>query len=172
MTTTTPRTGRGAADGASRSVATFVSPGAVLGAVGATLGPGEWLAIDQARIDRFADTTDDHQWIHVDGERAANGRFGAPIAHGFLTLSLLTALATPLLDVGGVSMRLNLGFERVRFLQPVTAGSRVRVEGTITSAARSSNGIRLTQDLAVEVEGAERPALVAQWVTLLVPSGA
>ena len=104
----------------------LASPADLLDAVGASLGPGDWFEVDQARIERFADATDDHQWIHVDVERATAGPFGAPIAHGFLTLSLLTALATPLLEVDGVAMGVNYGFEKVRFLQPVTAGSRAR----------------------------------------------
>ena len=148
---------------------TLTSPAALLDAVGASLGPGAWFEVDQARIERFADATDDHQWIHVDVERAVAGPFGAPIAHGFLTLSLLTALATPLLEVGGVAMGVNYGFEKVRFLQPVTAGSRVRAVGTLASAEPSGSGIRVVQDLTVEIEGSERPALVAQWVTLIVP---
>ena len=152
-----------------RTPATFPSPGALLAAVGTPIGPSEWFEVDQERIDRFADVTDDHQWIHVDGEAAAAGMFGAPIAHAFLTLSLLTSLATPLLKVDGVAMRLNHGFERVRFLQPVPAGSRIRVVGSVASAARTGSGIRIVQDLAVEIEDAERPAVVAQWVTLLVP---
>ncbi|QEO14988.1 MaoC family dehydratase [Agromyces intestinalis] len=149
--------------------ARFASPADLLGAAGTALGPGDWFAIDQARIDAFADATDDHQWIHVDVERAAAGPFGAPIAHGFLTLSLLTALAGPLLAVDGVAMGVNYGFEKVRFLQPVTVGSRVRAVGSIASAEQTGTGIRVVQDLAIEIEGAGRPALVAQWVTLIVP---
>ncbi|WP_350348967.1 MaoC family dehydratase [Agromyces sp. G08B096] len=156
--------------GAAAPPAAFASPDAVVDAVGTVLGPGEWFTIDQARIDAFADATDDHQWIHVDVARANAGPFGAPIAHGFLTLSLLTALATPLLEVGGLAMGVNYGFERVRFLQPVTAGSRVRAAGTIAAAERTGTGVRITQDLTVEIEGSDRPALVAQWVTLLVPA--
>ena len=149
---------------------TLASPADLLDAVGTSLGPGDWFEVDQARIERFADATDDHQWIHVDVERAAAGPFGAPIAHGFLTLSLLTALATPLLAVDGVAMGVNYGFEKVRFLQPVTAGSRVRAVGTLASAERTGSGIRVVQDLTIEIEGSERPALIAQWVTLIVPA--
>ncbi|MFF2371732.1 MaoC family dehydratase [Agromyces sp. NPDC058110] len=150
--------------------AAFASPVDLLDAAGTVLGPGEWFEIDQERIRRFADATDDHQWIHLDIERATAGPFGAPIAHGFLTLSLLTALATPLLDVGGLAMGVNYGFEKVRFLQPVVVGSRVRAVGTLASAERTGTGILIVQDLTVEIEGSERPALVAQWVTLLVPA--
>ncbi|ANJ28045.1 MaoC family dehydratase [Agromyces aureus] len=148
----------------------LASPADLLDAVGTAIGPGAWFEVDQARIERFADATDDHQWIHVDVERATAGPFGAPIAHGFLTLSLLTALATPLLEVPGVAMGVNYGFEKVRFLQPVTAGSRVRAVGTLASAEPTGSGIRVVQDLTIEIEGSERPALIAQWVTLLVPA--
>lgn len=148
----------------------LASPADLLDAVGTALGPGDWFEVDQARIERFAEATDDRQWIHVDVERAAAGPFGAPIAHGFLTLSLLTALAAPLLAVGGVAMGVNYGFEKVRFLQPVRAGSRVRAVGTLASAERTGSGIRVVQDLTVEIEDSERPALIAQWVTLVVPS--
>ncbi|WP_136709483.1 MaoC family dehydratase [Agromyces sp. H66] len=149
--------------------ATLASPESLLDAVGTAIGPGDWFTIDQARIDEFAGATNDHQWIHVDVDRATAGPFGAPIAHGFLTLSLLTALAAPLLRVDGVAMGVNYGFERIRFLQPVRAGSRVRAVGTIAAAERAAGGIRMVQDLTVEIEGSDRPALVAQWVTLLVP---
>ncbi|GAA1830886.1 MaoC family dehydratase [Agromyces salentinus] len=149
---------------------TLGTPADLLDAVGSSLGPGEWFEIDQSRIERFADATDDHQWIHVDVERAEAGPFGAPIAHGFLTLSLLTALATPLLEVDGVAMGVNYGFEKVRFLQPVAAGSRVRAVGTLASAEATGSGIRVVQDLTIEIEGSERPALIAQWVTLIVPA--
>ncbi|KQX08545.1 hypothetical protein ASC59_10510 [Leifsonia sp. Root1293] len=146
------------------------TPAELTDAIGTAIGPSDWFTIDQDRIVAFADATDDHQWIHVDVERATAGPFGAPIAHGFLTLSLLTALATPLLDVGGVAMGVNYGFEKVRFLQPVTAGSRVRAVGTLSAVEPTGSGIRVVQDLTIEIEGSERPALVAQWVTLLVPA--
>ncbi|WP_353807859.1 MaoC family dehydratase [Agromyces sp. SYSU T00194] len=152
--------------------ATFDSPAALVEAVAAgpvALGPGEWFTIDQARIDEFARATEDHQWIHVDVERAKAGPFGAPIAHGFLTLSLLSALASPLLDVRGVAMGVNYGFDRVRFLAPVTVGSRVRVVGQVTDATPGRSGVRVTQDLTVEIEESETPALAAQWLTLVVP---
>ena len=150
--------------------AAFASPEALLDAVGRAIGPSQWFTIDQARIESFADATDDHQWIHVDIERATAGPFGAPIAHGFLTLSLLSALASGLLAVDRVAMGVNYGFEKVRFLRPVTAGSRVRAVGVLSAAERTGSGIRLVQDLTVEIEHSERPALVAQWVTLLVPA--
>ncbi|MCP2370948.1 acyl dehydratase [Agromyces terreus] len=150
--------------------ARFASPDALLDAAGAPLGPGDWFEIDQARIDAFAEATEDRQWIHVDVERATAGPFGGPIAHGFLTLSLLSFLAAPLLDVDGVAMGVNYGFERVRFLQPVAVGSRVRAVGTIGSAELTSTGVRVVQDLTIEIDGSDKPALIAQWVTLLVPA--
>ncbi|WP_127794416.1 MaoC family dehydratase [Agromyces sp. LHK192] len=148
----------------------FASPADLADAAGAQLGPGEWFEIDQSRIDAFAEATEDRQWIHVDVDRATAGPFGAPIAHGFLTLSLLSFLAAPLLDVGGVAMGVNYGFEKVRFLQPVTVGSRVRAVGAIGSAERTPTGVRVVQDLTIEIEGSAKPALIARWVTLLVPA--
>lgn len=170
--TTTGSTGTTDAAGATGTTGptAFASPVDLLGAAGTALGHGDWFEIDQERIQRFADATDDHQWIHLDVARATAGPFGAPIAHGFLTLSLLTALATPLIEVQGVAMGVNYGFEKVRFLRPVTVGSRVRAVGTLASAERTGTGIRVVQDLTIEIEGSDRPALVAQWVTLLVPA--
>ncbi len=148
----------------------FSHPRDLLDAVGTDLGPGEWFAIEQDRIDRFADATDDHQWIHVDPERAAAGPFGAPIAHGYLTLSLLPSFTHALLDVGEVAMGINYGLDSVRFLQPVVAGSRVRARSTIVDVAETPRGIRVTQRVTVEIEAAEKPALVADAIALLIPA--
>ena len=133
----------------------FASPAALLDAAGADLGAGEWLPVEQDRVDAFAAATDDEQWIHVDPERAAAGPFGAPIAHGYLTLSLLPALTSSLLVVDGVTMAVNYGLDRVRFLQPVRVGSRVRATGTVADARRVDLGVRLTLHVAVEIDGAE-----------------
>ena len=150
--------------------ATFASPAELLGAVGTELGPGEWMTIDQARIDLFAEATGDHQWIHVDPERAASGPFGTTIAHGYLTLSLLPALAAGLLEVSGVAMAVNYGLDRVRFLQPVPAGSRVRASAVVTGAEQTPLGIRLAQRVTVEIEGADKPALVADTLAVFAPA--
>ncbi|MCS0499538.1 MaoC family dehydratase [Protaetiibacter mangrovi] len=139
----------------------FAHPDELLEAVGADLGAGEWITIDQARIRMFAEATGDHQWIHVDPERAAAGPFGTTIAHGYLTLSLLPALAEGLLEVGRLAMAVNYGLERVRFLQPVPAGARVRASAVITGAERTPLGVRLAQRVTVAIEGSEKPALVA-----------
>jgi len=148
----------------------FGHPGELLEAIGTELGAGDWIEIDQARIDLFADATGDHQWIHVDPERAAAGPFGAPIAHGFLTLSLLPALQDGLLQVGNVAMAVNYGLDRVRFLQPVPAGSRVRASSVITNAEQTSMGVRVSQQVTVEIEGQDKPALVADAIALFVPA--
>lgn len=130
---------------------------------------GDWLSIEQERISQFADVTEDHQWIHLDAERAAAGPFGTTVAHGYLTLSLLPRLTAGLLRVGGVSMTVNYGLERVRFVTPVGVGSRVRATTTIASVEPSSRGTKVISDVVVEIEGVERPAIVAQTIALVVP---
>nr|WP_201470512.1 MaoC family dehydratase [Microbacterium hydrocarbonoxydans] len=130
---------------------------------------GEWFAVEQERIQAFADATEDWQWIHLDAERAASGPFGATIAHGYLTLSLLPRLTAGLLDVDGAAMVVNYGLDRVRFLQPVTAGSRIRGVTEITSAEGTAQGWRVGMTTTVEIEGSERPALVAESVALFIP---
>ncbi|WP_100444094.1 MaoC family dehydratase [Glycomyces xiaoerkulensis] len=145
------------------------SPGELPGAVGRR-ATGEWFAVGQDRIDAFADATEDHQWIHVDPERAASGPFGATIAHGYLTLSLLPHLASPLIEVDGSAMTVNYGMDKVRFLTPVTAGSRVRASTEITGAEETSMGVRLASAVTVEIDGAEKPALIAETITLYVPA--
>jgi acyl dehydratase len=148
----------------------FPSPEALLDAVGTELGPSGWITVGQDRIDRFADATDDHQWIHVDPERAAGGPFAGTIAHGYLSLSLLTPLMSELLRVEGTGLAVNAGTDRVRFLTPVRAGSRVRATATITAAERIPTGIRVHQAVTLEAEGADRPALVAETLTVYVPA--
>ncbi|MDS1269570.1 MaoC family dehydratase [Lipingzhangella sp. LS1_29] len=143
---------------------------ALLDATGETLGHSEWVEVAQDRIDTFANATEDHQWIHVDRERAAEGPFGTTIAHGFLTLSLLPALAAEVYHLEKApSMGINYGLNKVRFLQPVTVGSRVRDNVVLTSAQQTERGILATMQHTVEIEGQERPALVAETLTLFVP---
>ncbi|MCC3763218.1 MaoC family dehydratase [Glycomyces sp. TRM65418] len=132
---------------------------------------GEWFTVDQARIDAFADATEDHQWIHVDPERAKAGPFGAPIAHGYLTLSLLPRLTAGLFDIGGLAMSVNYGLDRLRFLQPVAAGSRVRAVVTLKSAEPTARGVRAAYSVTVQIEGSDKPALAAETLTLYVPAG-
>jgi acyl dehydratase len=148
----------------------FASPEALLDAAGTDLGTSGWITVGQDRIDRFADATDDHQWIHVDPERAGGGPFGATIAHGYLSLSLLTPLMSELLRVEGAALAVNAGSDRVRFLTPVRAGTRVRASATITAAERIPTGIRVRQAVTLEAEGADRPALVAETLTVYVPA--
>lgn len=145
------------------------SVGDLPAAVGQT-AVGEWFEISQERIAAFADTTEDWQWIHLDAERAASGPFGGTIAHGYLTLSLLPRLASGLLQVGGVEMAVNYGLDRVRFLQPVRAGSRVRASTEVVSAEPGAQGTRVGLRTTVEIEGAERPALVAETIALFIAS--
>ena len=146
------------------------SPAALADAVGST-ATGDWFAIDQQRIQAFADATEDWQWIHLDADRAASGPFGATIAHGYLTLSLLPRLTAGLLSVDGTAMVVNYGLDKVRFLQPVTVDSRVRAVTEVASAEPSPQGYRVGLRTTIELEGSERPALVADTVALFVPEG-
>lgn len=148
---------------------TVSSPSALADAIGAT-ATGEWFEISQERIAAFADATEDWQWIHLDAERAASGPFGATIAHGYLTLSLLPRLCSGLLEVDGVAMRVNYGLDRVRFLQPVRAGSRVRATIELISAEQTAQGVRAVLRTVVELEGSSRPALAADSIGLFVPA--
>ncbi|GAA1000185.1 MaoC family dehydratase [Acrocarpospora macrocephala] len=136
--------------------------------VGAELGTSEWLLVDQERIDRFAEATGDHQWIHVDTARAAGGPYGATIAHGYLTLSLLPMLVRQACTLEGASRRVNYGLDKVRFPQPVIAGSRVRAVVTLRSVSETRGGLRLGLTCVLEIEGAEKPACVAETLTLLL----
>ena len=132
---------------------------------GVDLGHTEWLEITQDRVNTFADATDDHQWIHVDPERAANGPFGGTIAHGYLTLSLIIPLFNQLLEIGGTSMSLNYGLERVRFPSPVRVGAKIRLRGVVDSVEPvAGNGVQMQVAFTVEVDGSEKPACVAQAV--------
>lgn len=131
---------------------------------------GDWFVIDQDRIRAFADATEDHQWIHLDAERAATGPFGAPIAHGYLTLSLLPRLTEGLLQVGGAAMVVNYGLDRVRFLQPVLVGSTVRAVTEIIAAEGGPQGWRVSARTTVEIAETERPALVADTIALFIPA--
>ena len=145
-------------------------------AVGQSEGAGEWLEIDQARINAFADVTEDQQFIHVDPEACATlSPWGVPIAHGFLTLSLLTKLAEsvpqPPERLEGIVMGVNYGFEKVRFVNPVKVGSRIRASAVLTSVdAKDANTLQVTKTCTVEIEGESKPALVADWITRLVYS--
>ena len=138
-------------------------------AVGEELGVSEWHTVTQEQVDMFADATGDHQWIHVDVERAKKGPFGATIAHGYLTLSLLPALVGEFYTVEGLSMGINYGSNKVRFPTPVPVGSRVRARGVLKALNRGPNGAQSIAIITVELEGSEKPACVAETVSLLVP---
>ena len=145
---------------------TYQSAAALEAAVGTEIGPTEWFTIEQDRVNGFADVTEDHQWIHIDKERAASGPFGTTIAHGFLTLSLLPVLIGQVYRVDNVRMGINYGLNKVRFTSPVPVGCKVR--GTIDLldvADAGGGGVQLTNKVVVEIEGSERPALVAEWLT-------
>ncbi|MBC3194795.1 MaoC family dehydratase [Pseudonocardia sp. C8] len=134
-------------------------------AKGTEVGTSDWVTVEQGRIDGFADATDDHQWIHVDAGRAASGPFGTTIAHGFLTLSLLPRLVQDVYRVDGVKMGVNYGLNKVRFTSPVPVGSRVRAKVELVDVTDVTGGVQLTLGVTVEVEGSEKPALVAEWLT-------
>jgi acyl dehydratase len=144
---------------------TFTTLDDVAAAAGSGIGTSDWLEVDQARIDAFADATLDHQWIHVDAERAAQGPFGTTIAHGFLTLSLLPAFFASAFDIGDARMGVNYGLNRVRFTSPVPAGSRLRAHFRLLSYEPLDGGAQLVTEVTVEREGAQRPACVAEAVT-------
>jgi acyl dehydratase len=131
-------------------------------AAGDDLGTTDWIEIDQERIDRFADATGDHQWIHVDPERAASGPFGQTIAHGFLTLSMLPVVMGSLYRVEGISMAVNYGLEKVRFPAPVPVGSKLRGSSSVTSTQELDGAVQGTITTTIEVDGSDRPACVVQ----------
>lgn len=134
-------------------------------AIGRELGPTDWFTVDQSRVDGFADDTEDHSWIHVDTERAADGPFGATVAHGFLTLSLLPYFVNRLRRIEGVRMGLNYGLNKVRFPAPVRVGSRIRARATMTGLERiGDDAVQLVARIAIEVEGGDKPACVADLV--------
>ncbi|EFV91309.1 nodulation protein N [Dietzia cinnamea P4] len=137
-------------------------------AVGQHIGYSEWMEITQERVDAFADATGDHQWIHVDSARAAEGPYGTTIAHGYLTLSLLPVLGNQVMDIRGFSMMINYGLGKVRFPAPVPVGSRIRAGVELTSLDRKPSGAQLTTLVTVEIEGGDRPAVVAEAIRLMV----
>lgn len=129
---------------------------------GKDLAKSAWLEVTQDRVNLFADATDDHQWIHVDTERAAEGPFGATIAHGYLTLSLVIPLFHDLLEISGISMGVNYGLDKVRFPSPVKVGSKIRLGGVVDSVSDVPGGVQMVVDFTVEIEGQDKPALVAR----------
>src|SRR3984885_828047 len=135
--------------------------------VGTHLGYSDYLTVTQEQVNLFAEATGDHQWIHVDPERAAAGPFGHTIAHGFLTLSLVPQLTGDLLRVDGVTMAINYGLNKVRFTSPVPVGSQVRAGATLVAIDDVPGGVQMALDVVVEIKDAERPACVAQTLSRL-----
>ena len=129
---------------------------------GTDLGWSEWLEVTQERVNTFADATDDHQWIHVDPERAKEGPFGAPIAHGFLSLSLTVKFWSELFDLEGVTTKVNYGLDKVRFVSPVKVGDRVRMNAVIAEVTEVPGGYQFAVDQTIEIEGGSKPAVVAR----------
>ena len=140
------------------------------GLIGTELGVSDWFQIDQSRIDAFADATLDHQFIHVDPEKAKHTPFGGTIAHGFLTLSLLPYLVTGLgVGMENAVMGLNYGFDKIRFLAPVKVGSRVRARARLADfVEKAPKQFLIIQEITIEIEHEARPALVAQWLTMVM----
>ena len=130
---------------------------------GTDLGATEWFEVTQDRVDLFADATDDHQWIHIDPERAAGGPFGGTIAHGYLTLSLIIPLFSQLLEVGGMKMSVNYGLDKVRFPSPVRVGAKIRLLGAVDSVEDvAGDGVQMALTFTVEIDGGSKPACVAK----------
>jgi acyl dehydratase len=151
--------------GAKDMATVFKNPGELKSAVGRKLGTSEWLTITQERINLFADATGDHQWIHVDAERAKKGPFGATIAHGYLTLSLVSSFLPQIVEVHGISMGINYGTDKVRFPSPVTVGSRVRGSGELVAVEDVKGGVQATVRVTVEIDGKDKPACVADTIS-------
>ena len=149
----------------------FTSPDELPGAIGSHLGHSEWLEIDQDRINLFADATGDHQWIHVDPERAKQGPFGATIAHGYLTLSLVNSFLPQIVEVRGIAMGINYGADRLRFPAPVPIGSRIRGSAEVVSAEDTKDGaVQAKVRVTVEIEGSDRPACVVDTISRYYPA--
>jgi acyl dehydratase len=148
----------------------FQTPSELLSAVGNHLGYSEWMEITQERINTFAEATDDHQWIHVDPAKAADGPFGACIAHGYLTLSLVNRFLPEIIDVQGISMGVNYGTDKVRFPAAVPVGSKIRGGGELIAAEEVKKGaIQSTVRVTVEIEGSDRPALIIDTISRYFP---
>ena len=143
----------------------FASPTALLSAVGTDLGPTDWITVTQDQIDKFAAATLDNQWIHCDVERARHGPFGAPIAHGYLTLSLASHFLSRLARVDGISMGINYGTEKVRFPAPVPVGSQLRARGEIVDAKEVPGGVQATIRVTIERDGSDKPAAIVDTVS-------
>ena len=143
----------------------FASPQALLAAVGTDLGTTDYVTISQDQIDKFAEATLDNQWIHVDTERAKQGPFGAPIAHGYLTMSLAAYFLGQLVRVSGISMGINYGADKVRFPSPVPVGSKLRAHGELLDAKEVSGGVQATVRITIEREDSDKPAAIVDSIS-------
>ena len=148
----------------------FDGPAELLTAVGENLGHSDWLEVDQSRINLFADATGDHQWIHVDPEKAKDGPFGGCIAHGYLTLSLVNLFLPQIMEVQNISMGVNYGCEKVRFPSTVPVGSNIRGVGELISAEEMKGGVQAIVRVSVEVQGSDRPACVVDTISRFFPA--
>ena len=134
----------------------------VLAKVGQHLGHSDWVEITQEQVNQFAEATDDHQWIHVDPERAKReSPFGGPIAHGYLTLSLVSALSAQIIEAKGFRMGVNYGADKIRFMSPVPVGARIRASATLDDAKQFEGGVQMTLGITMEIENQPKPAMVA-----------
>jgi acyl dehydratase len=149
----------------------FQSPAELHASVGKHLGHSAWMEITQERVNGFADATDDHQWIHVDPERAKQGPFGAPIAHGYLTLSLVNRFLPEIVEVRGIAMGVNYGADRIRFPAPVKVGARIRGGAELVEVEDTKDGaVQAKIRVTVEIEGGERPACVVDTISRYYPA--
>lgn len=149
----------------------FDNPRDLIGQEGTQLGPTGWLTIDQDRVNGFAEVTGDHQWIHVDVERAKAGPFGGTIAHGYLTMSLVNFFLPDLIEVRGFTHAVNVGADRLRFLAPVKVGSRICGVGEIVSIEEVKGAIQSVVRVTVEIEGSDKPACVVDTISRYFPEG-
>lgn len=147
----------------------FEKPQDLQGAEGTGLGPTDWLTIEQDRVDGFADVTEDHQWIHVDVEKAKAGPFGGTIAHGYLTMSLVNHFLPQLIEVRGFTHAVNVGADRLRFLNPVKVGARIRGSGEIVQVEEVKGAIQSVVRVTVEIEGEDKPACVVDTISRYYP---
>lgn len=151
------------------TLTTFKNPGDLMGKEGLKIGPSDWMEITQERVNTFADATGDHQWIHVDEEKAKDGPFGTTIAHGYLTLSLAAKLMPEIIHIENMSMGINYGTEKTRFINPVKVGKRVRGHGEFVEIKEVTGGYQSTLRVTIEIEGEDKPACVVDTISRYFP---
>lgn len=147
------------------------TPAELLTMAGTSLGPTEWLLIEQERVNGFAEVTGDHQWIHVDEERAKSGPFGGTIAHGYLTMSLVNHFLPEMIEVRGFAHAVNVGLDRLRFLNPVKVGARIRGKGEIILAEEIKGAVQSVVRISIEIEGLDKPALISDTISRYFTEG-